>query len=58
MQALSDLKILDSWKKNASPWARAIEEKQIESRRLVTDQTIVEAVSSIQAKTILDPGHL
>jgi len=58
MQALSDLKILDSWKKNVSPWARAIEEKQIESRRLVTDQTIVEAVSSIQTKTILDPGHL
>jgi len=58
MQALSDRKILDSWKKNVSPWARAIAEKQIDSRRLVTDQAIVEALSSIPAKTILDPGHL
>jgi len=56
MQALSDQKILDSWKKNASPWAKAIEEKQIESRRLVTDQAIVDAVCSITAKKVIDLG--
>jgi 2-polyprenyl-3-methyl-5-hydroxy-6-metoxy-1,4-benzoquinol methylase len=56
MQDLSDQKILDSWAKNVSPWAKAIQEKQIASRRLVTDQAVVEAVLSCKPNTVLDIG--
>ncbi len=56
MEALSDKKILDSWKKNVSPWTKAIQEKQIESRKLVTDQAIINAVSSLSSSKVLDIG--
>lgn len=56
MDALSDRKILDSWEKNASPWVKAIQDRQIESRRVVTDQAIVETISSIPGNKILDIG--
>jgi len=56
MEVFSDTKIVDSWKKNVSPWVKAIQDKEIESRRLVTDQAIVETISSIPAKKVLDIG--
>jgi len=33
----SDIQILESWAKNASPWIQAVQEKQVVSRRLVID---------------------
>lgn len=42
----NERKIIDSWHKNAAPWTIAIQEGQIESRRLVTDRSIVDAVVS------------
>lgn len=56
MEFFSENKIIDSWKKNVSPWVKAIQDKEIESRRLVTDQAIVETISSIRAKKVLDIG--
>lgn len=56
MDALSDRKILDSWKKNVSPWVTAIQDRQIESRRVVTDKAIIEAISSIPGDKVLDIG--
>lgn len=53
---LSDARIVDSWVKNASPWTNAVRENQIESRRLVTNQAIVDAVLSRAPKTALDIG--
>ena len=41
---LSDAKIIDSWHKNAAPWTAAVRDNQIESRRLVTNQAIVDAI--------------
>jgi 2-polyprenyl-3-methyl-5-hydroxy-6-metoxy-1,4-benzoquinol methylase len=55
-EALSDKEILLSWEKNVSPWTKAVQEKQIDSRKLVTDQAIVDAVSSLFANKILDIG--
>jgi 2-polyprenyl-3-methyl-5-hydroxy-6-metoxy-1,4-benzoquinol methylase len=52
----NDRKIIDSWHKNAAPWIVAIQERQIESRRLVTDRSIVDAVVSRNGKTVLDLG--
>lgn len=53
---LSDAKIIDSWHKNAAPWTDAIRESQIESRRLVTNQAIIDAVVARSPKTALDIG--
>ena len=53
---LSDARIVDSWLKNASPWTSAVRENQIESRRLVTNEAIVDAVLSRSPRTALDIG--
>ena len=53
---LSDEKIVDSWLKNASPWTSAIRNNEIESRRLVTNDAIVDAVMSRSPGTVLDIG--
>ena len=52
----NERKIIDSWHKNAAPWIVAIEQQQIESRRLVTNRAIVEAVISRNSSTVLDLG--
>jgi 2-polyprenyl-3-methyl-5-hydroxy-6-metoxy-1,4-benzoquinol methylase len=53
---LSDAKILDAWQRNAVPWTTAVREQQIESRRLVTDQAIIEATLSRSPRSVLDIG--
>ena len=53
---LSDAKIVESWQRNATPWTAAVREDQIESRRLVTNQAIIDAVLGRSPKTILDIG--
>ena len=56
MDPLSDAKIVDSWRKNASPWTTAVRESQIESRALVTNQAIVDAVLGRSPNVVLDIG--
>jgi 2-polyprenyl-3-methyl-5-hydroxy-6-metoxy-1,4-benzoquinol methylase len=56
LDPLSDAKIVDSWQKNAEPWTAAVRENQIESRRLVTNEAIVNAVVSRSPRTALDVG--
>ena len=53
---LSDAKIVDSWHKNAAPWTGAVRESQIESRRLVTNQAIVDTIIARRPTTALDIG--
>jgi len=53
---VSDDKVIDSWKKNAEPWTRAVRAQEIASRRLVTDQAIVDAVMATSPKSALDLG--
>jgi hypothetical protein len=38
---LSDGKIIEAWKQNASPWTNAVRAGEIESRRSVTDRAIL-----------------
>jgi 2-polyprenyl-3-methyl-5-hydroxy-6-metoxy-1,4-benzoquinol methylase len=52
----SDARIVDSWHKNAAPWTTAVRSAQIESRRLITDQSIIDAVSSRAPRSLLDLG--
>jgi len=53
---LSDAKIVEAWHKNASPWTTAVRDNQIESRNLVTNRAIIEAVLGRQPKSVLDIG--
>lgn len=56
MNPYSDEKIIDSWKRNASPWTAAVRSGQIESRKLITDKAIVEAVLRHSPESVLDIG--
>jgi len=53
---LSDARIVDSWTRNAAPWTDAVRENRIESRNLVTNRAIVDAVLGRAPRTILDIG--
>ncbi|WP_233828582.1 class I SAM-dependent methyltransferase [Paraburkholderia sp. ZP32-5] len=53
---LSDGKIVDSWKRNASPWINAVRAGEIESRRLITDQAALDAILDCKPATVLDLG--
>jgi 2-polyprenyl-3-methyl-5-hydroxy-6-metoxy-1,4-benzoquinol methylase len=52
----NDQQIIASWHTNATPWTSAVRERQIESRRLVTDQAIVDAVVRRAPSTVIDIG--
>ena len=56
MEKFSDQKIIDSWKKNSTPWVSAIREDEIESRLLVTNQAIIDTVLAQKPGTVLDIG--
>ena len=56
MDPLSDEKIVDSWHTNATPWTSAVRDQRIESRRLVTDRAVVDAVMSRKPGSVLDLG--
>jgi len=53
---LSDIKIIDSWQRNALPWSDAVRSGSIESRRLVTDHAVVDTVLACQPDTLIDLG--
>lgn len=52
----NEQQILQSWTVNAKPWTRVVREQLIESRILVTNSAIVEAVVKLEPKTFLDIG--
>ena len=56
LDPLSDDKIIDSWHKNATPWTAAVRDQRIESRRLVTDAAIIDAVMGRRPRSVLDIG--
>lgn len=53
---LNEARILGSWSENATPWISAVRERQIESRRLVTDAAILEAIRERSPRCVLDIG--
>ncbi|MEH2441151.1 class I SAM-dependent methyltransferase [Nostoc sp.] len=52
----NEQRILHSWAVNAKPWTRVIRDQLLESRALVTDRAIVEAVVQLEPRTFLDIG--
>jgi 2-polyprenyl-3-methyl-5-hydroxy-6-metoxy-1,4-benzoquinol methylase len=51
-----EAQILDTWHQNAKPWIHAIDNHEIESRNLVTNQAIIEAVLTLHPNRIWDVG--
>lgn len=56
MQPLNDAQVVDAWHVNAAPWTAAVRDGRIESRRLVTDAAVVDAVMARAPRTALDLG--
>ncbi len=56
MDPLSDAKIIDSWKTNAGAWTDAVRENRIESRNLVTNRAILDAIAARSPQSVLDIG--
>ena len=52
----SDQHIVASWQKNVQPWITAIRAGEIETRQLVTNKAIVDAILSRAPKSLLDVG--
>ncbi len=52
----SDKNIVDSWRDNAKPWISAIRENDIESRVLITNKAIIDAILQKSPKSVLDIG--
>ncbi len=48
--------IVKSWHKNAAAWVRAIQNSEIESRNLVTNQAIIKTLLSLPIKNAIDLG--
>lgn len=56
LDPLSDTAIVHSWHKNAQPWTTAVREGHIQSRKLITDRAIVDAVVDQHPRSVLDLG--
>ncbi|MFM0605220.1 class I SAM-dependent methyltransferase [Paraburkholderia sediminicola] len=56
IEPLSDSKIIDSWQRNALPWMNAVRRGGIESRRLVTDRAVLDAVLACEPASVVDLG--
>jgi 2-polyprenyl-3-methyl-5-hydroxy-6-metoxy-1,4-benzoquinol methylase len=51
-----DAEVLAAWHASADPWTAAVRDGRIESRRLVTDRAVIEAVLARAPRTALDLG--
>jgi len=56
MTAHTDAAILESWSRNATPWTSAVRGGDIESRTLVTNAAIVDAVRARAPRSGVDLG--
>lgn len=51
-----EARIIDSWKKNVSPWTSAVRHGRIESRQQATNRAIIEAVLRQEPGAVIDLG--
>jgi 2-polyprenyl-3-methyl-5-hydroxy-6-metoxy-1,4-benzoquinol methylase len=56
MDPQQEAQIQETWRRNAAPWAAAVRDQRIDSRRLVTDQAIVDAIVRQGPRRVLDAG--
>lgn len=53
---LNDTRIIESWHRNATPWVNTVREGKIESRVLVTNEAIINAVTERTPGNVIDVG--
>ncbi|MDB5977256.1 MAG: class SAM-dependent methyltransferase [Nevskia sp.] len=51
-----EARILASWSKNVSAWTDAVRHSAIESRKLVTDRAVIDAILDAAPRSVLDIG--
>jgi 2-polyprenyl-3-methyl-5-hydroxy-6-metoxy-1,4-benzoquinol methylase len=56
MTGQHDEQLARSWDANADAWTRAVRERQIESRRVATDDAVLAAVINLEPQRVLDVG--
>lgn len=56
MDADNEQQIIDSWHTNAEPWVAAVRGDEIDSRTLVTNQAILDAIEAQAPASVLDVG--
>jgi 2-polyprenyl-3-methyl-5-hydroxy-6-metoxy-1,4-benzoquinol methylase len=54
--SVRERQLVDSWDANAAAWSAVIQQGQIESRRVATDAAVVEVVTALQPRRVLDLG--
>ncbi|MEM7726210.1 MAG: methyltransferase domain-containing protein [Cyanobacteria bacterium P01_A01_bin.45] len=52
----NDKLVLHSWNKNAQGWIHAIQNEEIESRNIVTNSAIINAIANYSPKSVFDIG--
>src|ERR1700678_3615124 len=53
---LTDKEIIDSWHINASAWIKAIKNEEIESRKIITNDAILNTIIKHKPNKVLDIG--
>jgi 2-polyprenyl-3-methyl-5-hydroxy-6-metoxy-1,4-benzoquinol methylase len=53
---LTDEEIIDSWHINASAWIKAIKNEEIESRKIITNDAILNTIINHKPNKVLDIG--
>ena len=56
MKSSHEQHIITSWQQNADPWIHAIAHKEIESRKLITNEAIVNTILEKHPQNVLDIG--
>ena len=52
----NERKLAESWIANADAWTESIRQQQIESRKIATDQVVIDAIQARNPKRVLDIG--
>ncbi|MEL7123932.1 MAG: class I SAM-dependent methyltransferase [Bacteroidota bacterium] len=56
MTSNQEKNIINSWFQNAKPWISAVQNEEIESRKLITNQAIIDVIAEKAPKNVLDVG--
>ncbi|MDD2760214.1 MAG: class I SAM-dependent methyltransferase [Methylomonas sp.] len=55
-ELFTEAKIIESWRKNTLPWTVAVRKNRIESRKLITNQAIVDTILDRSPRSVIDIG--
>jgi len=56
MTEVNENKIIETWRKNGPAWKNAVRDGELESRKLVTNRAVVDAIRECSSGSLLDVG--